>query len=115
MTTVKPADHPLLVEQARGLGLRAIGALHQVSHETARQAIERDGGALIDMLERNLRAGVWPRIEIPPQMPGRRMDALNMLSCCVKGLEDRGWQIEVTTDRAPGSTAFVITTPGRDR
>lgn len=105
------AEDSLLAEHLAGSTVRTIAKRHGLTRSTAHRTVIKQGKTLVDSLERNLRARVWPWIEIPPQMPGDRMDAIHMLDWCVKQLRERGWEIEVTTRRAPGSLVFVLTTP----
>lgn len=123
MTNVNPDAQPELAEHAQGLGVRAIGRIHGVSHETARKTVLSQGSALIHDLERQLliaglmrdggHEGEWPAIVIPPQQQADRMQALDMFSWAVKRLRERGWTIEIVTRTPPsGGAVFMITTPG---
>lgn len=125
MTNVNPSAHPELAEHAAGRGLRAIGADHQVSHETARRRVIEQGTQLIHDLERTLllaelmrdngeeQQAQWPGCVIPNQIEPERRAAMATFFWAVDRLRTRGWDIQIITRTTPDGVVFLLTTPGR--
>lgn len=112
----------LVAEHARGDSYRTIASRHDISRETARQIVLRDGRRFIDSMELGLYIAwkleqqgredeaEWPALVVPFQDQQDWQLALSLLQFTVAQLrEDRGLDINVRNQRTPDGHVFQLT------